>query len=206
MLSASGAAQVTVVTDREGDIYEDFACRPREVDVLIRAGQDRSLVDGSRLFAKAEALPEAGRMTVDLAAPRECPIICVSGAEGLGRRQALHSRHRARPIDLAPGRHHWPRCDPPAGRAARPRPQVDSPCSRRWRFGPRDPASSRRNTSLCAGPRLHRGVGASRAQAAAGRERVTRRSVRRRTLNCHRQPSPRRWQGACPTAPTARRS
>jgi hypothetical protein len=67
-LAAAGAACVTVVADREGDIYEDFACRPAGVEVLIRAGQDRALTDGSRLFAAAETLPEAGRMTVELAA------------------------------------------------------------------------------------------------------------------------------------------
>lgn len=68
LLAAAGAARVTVVADREGDIYEDFACKPAEVEVLIRAGQDRLLADGSHLFAKAETLREAGRMTVDLAA------------------------------------------------------------------------------------------------------------------------------------------
>lgn len=72
-LAAAGAAQVTVVADREGDIYEDFACRPCGVEVLIRAGQDRRLADGTHLFAKVEALPEAGRMMVDLAAtPGRC--------------------------------------------------------------------------------------------------------------------------------------
>jgi len=67
-LVASGAVLVTVVADREGDIYEDFACKPRGVEMLIRAGQDRSLADGSHLFAKAEMAAEAGRMTVDLPA------------------------------------------------------------------------------------------------------------------------------------------
>jgi hypothetical protein len=67
-LAAAGAACVTVIADREGDIYEEFACRPAGVEVLIRAGQDRALSDGSRLFAKADSLPEAGRMTVDLPA------------------------------------------------------------------------------------------------------------------------------------------
>ena len=67
-LAVAGAAQVTVVADREGDIYEDFACKPESVEVLIRAGQDRRLVDGSLLFTKAGTLPEAGRMTVQLAA------------------------------------------------------------------------------------------------------------------------------------------
>jgi hypothetical protein len=67
-LAAFGAAKITVIADREGDIYEDFACRPLEVEMLIRAGQDRKLADGSRLFAATENLPEAGRMTVELAA------------------------------------------------------------------------------------------------------------------------------------------
>lgn len=66
-LVPSGAARITVVADREGDIYEDFACKPHDVEVLIRAGQDRALADRSRLFAKAATLAEAGRMTVELA-------------------------------------------------------------------------------------------------------------------------------------------
>jgi hypothetical protein len=67
-LAAVGAACVTVVEDREGDIYEDFACKPTGVEMLVRAGQDRRLEDGSRLFAKPATLPEAGRMSVDLPA------------------------------------------------------------------------------------------------------------------------------------------
>ena len=73
-LAAAGAAQVTVVADREGDIYEDFACKPAAVEVLIRAGYDRLLADGSHLFAKAETVAEAGRMTIDLAAAPGRPV------------------------------------------------------------------------------------------------------------------------------------
>lgn len=60
------AAALTVVGDREGDIYEAFAFRPAGVELLIRAGQDRALSDGTHLFAATEGLAEAGRMTVDL--------------------------------------------------------------------------------------------------------------------------------------------
>jgi hypothetical protein len=67
-LKAAGAACVTVVADREGDIYEDFACKPDGIEMLVRAGQDRKLVDGSRLFARSESLAEAGRMHVELPA------------------------------------------------------------------------------------------------------------------------------------------
>ena len=67
-LAGVGAACVTVVSDREGDIYEDFADKPSAVEMLVRAGQDRRLADGSHLFAKTGMLPEAGRMAIDLPA------------------------------------------------------------------------------------------------------------------------------------------
>ena len=67
-LAAMGAACVTVVSDREGDIYEDFADKPGAVETLVRAGQDRRLADGSHLFAKTRMLSEAGHMAVDLPA------------------------------------------------------------------------------------------------------------------------------------------
>jgi hypothetical protein len=67
-LAACGAACVTVIADREGDIYEDFALKPAGVEVLIRAGQDRALVGGARLFTRTTDLAEAARMTVELPA------------------------------------------------------------------------------------------------------------------------------------------
>ena len=45
-LLEAGAARVTAVADREGDICEMFACRPEGMDVLVRAAQDRVLADG----------------------------------------------------------------------------------------------------------------------------------------------------------------
>ncbi len=63
----AGAARVTVIADREGDIYEAFALRPYGTDLLIRAAQDRSLEDGGQLFAALDALPQAGQ--ADLALP-----------------------------------------------------------------------------------------------------------------------------------------
>lgn len=67
-LAEAGAACVTVVEDREGDIYESFAFRPANVEKLVRAAQDRSLADATSLFSKAQSWGEAGRMTVDLPA------------------------------------------------------------------------------------------------------------------------------------------
>ncbi|HEY3949956.1 IS4 family transposase [Phenylobacterium sp.] len=67
-LIEAGAACVTVVEDREGDIYECFAFKLAGVEKLVRAAQDRRLADGGSLFAKADAWAEAGRMSVDLPA------------------------------------------------------------------------------------------------------------------------------------------
>jgi hypothetical protein len=67
-LAEAGAACVTVVEDREGDIYECFAFKPANVEKLVRAAQDRCLADGGSLFSKADAWDAAGRMSVDLAA------------------------------------------------------------------------------------------------------------------------------------------
>ncbi len=64
----AGAACVTVIADREGDIYEQFACRPTEVEMLIRAKHDRPLADGTWLFACTDNLPELGRETIMLPA------------------------------------------------------------------------------------------------------------------------------------------
>lgn len=62
------ARQVTVVADREADIFEAFARRPASVDLLVRAAQDRSLGDGGRLFAQADAQAPVARATLDLPA------------------------------------------------------------------------------------------------------------------------------------------
>lgn len=67
-LAEAGAACVTVVEDREGDIYECFALKPAGVEKLVRAAQDRTLAGGGSLFAAAEALPRVGSMSVDLPA------------------------------------------------------------------------------------------------------------------------------------------
>lgn len=67
-LGVAGALGVTVVADRESDIYEALALKPAGVDVVIRAAQDRVLEGGDRLFRHLAAAPEAGRFAVDLPA------------------------------------------------------------------------------------------------------------------------------------------
>lgn len=73
-LMDAGALCVTVLADREGDLYEALAQMPAGVDLVIRATHDRLLVGdgedkaGVRLFAHLAAMPEAGRFEVDIAA------------------------------------------------------------------------------------------------------------------------------------------
>lgn len=67
-LSEAGALRVTVVADRESDVYELLAQRPSETELLIRASQDRVLVEGGPLFERVAGAPEAGRTAVDLPA------------------------------------------------------------------------------------------------------------------------------------------
>lgn len=65
----AGAQRITVIADREGDIYEAFALRPAETELLVRAAQDRSLgQEEGLLFAALDALAEAERADLDLPA------------------------------------------------------------------------------------------------------------------------------------------
>jgi len=63
------AAMVTVIDDREADIYEKWARLPDErTHLLTRASRDRGLADGGRLFATLAGFAEAHRYTLDLPA------------------------------------------------------------------------------------------------------------------------------------------
>ena len=67
-VSAAGAAAVTVVADREGDIYAAFASRPAAVELLVRAQTERALADGGHLFTHLDKLPVEARFPLDLPA------------------------------------------------------------------------------------------------------------------------------------------
>lgn len=62
--------KTTLVGDRENDIYSCFARRSAGVDLIVRAAQDRALVEDASLFARAAALPELTRMQVKVAPRR----------------------------------------------------------------------------------------------------------------------------------------
>ena len=53
----AAAAAVTVVADREGDIYELFARTPAGIELIVRAAQDRRLAGGGRLSQALAAAP-----------------------------------------------------------------------------------------------------------------------------------------------------
>jgi hypothetical protein len=60
------ASSITVVADRESDIYEAFAFLPDGVDLLVRVAQDRTLDDKRSLFACTAARHRAGHTTVQV--------------------------------------------------------------------------------------------------------------------------------------------
>ena len=65
----SAAAMVTIIADRESDIYEEWARLPdARTQLLTRAAQDRCLADGSKLFAALSEFPETHRFELELPA------------------------------------------------------------------------------------------------------------------------------------------
>jgi len=114
----AGAAAVTVIADRESDIFAAFADRPAGVALVVRAAQDRSLGDGGRLFARADGLPVAARATLDLPAKsgrraRETAVALRFATVELARprngvRQGLPARVSVNLVDVR-------EIDPPAG-------------------------------------------------------------------------------------------
>ena len=51
----AGAVEIIMVSDRESDIYGLLAGRPKRVDLVVRAAQDRALDDGTCLKQAADA-------------------------------------------------------------------------------------------------------------------------------------------------------
>ena len=63
------AAMITVIDDREGDIFEKWARLPdRRTQLLSRACRDRAVAGGGNLFAVIAAFPERHRSKLDLPA------------------------------------------------------------------------------------------------------------------------------------------
>ncbi len=63
-----GAARVTVVADREADMFEFFAHRPAHVHLLVRAMHDRVLMGGGKLALEIASGPRLSYAALDLPA------------------------------------------------------------------------------------------------------------------------------------------
>jgi hypothetical protein len=65
----SAASMVTIVADRESDIYEEWARLPDwRTHLLTRACRDRTLAAGGKLYAWLDALPAQGTYSFDVPA------------------------------------------------------------------------------------------------------------------------------------------
>jgi hypothetical protein len=68
-----GAARVTVVADREADMFELFAHRPAHVGLVVRAMHDRALAGGGKLAAAIAQGPCLGHAALELPARPGAP-------------------------------------------------------------------------------------------------------------------------------------
>ena len=59
------ARSITVIADRESDIYHLFANRPSNVELIVRAAQNRALEDGGLLFDALGATQQLQRLTIE---------------------------------------------------------------------------------------------------------------------------------------------
>lgn len=125
------AARLTVVSDREGDVFETFAFRPTTCGLLIRSAQDRRIggpaaerLGAAYLSELTAALPEAGRTQVELpAAPgrkaRTMTLALRFAAVALQRPvSALPSRRAALPEEVPVFVVEAREVDPPTGQPA----------------------------------------------------------------------------------------
>jgi Transposase DDE domain len=67
------ADMITMVGDREGDIYHLLARRPANVHLLVRSAQPRTLATGGLLPDYCAGLPEQARETIDVPAKGKQP-------------------------------------------------------------------------------------------------------------------------------------
>jgi hypothetical protein len=64
----AGALMITMVEDREGDIFDQFARKPAHVHLLVRAAQNRSTDDEQKLFERCAGWSAVTHRTIRVAA------------------------------------------------------------------------------------------------------------------------------------------
>ena len=74
------AAAIVAVGDRENDIYQAFARKPANVDVITRARADRKLADGGLLFAAADGFARRAVEGLRLLEERETKLEALRAA------------------------------------------------------------------------------------------------------------------------------
>ncbi len=127
----AGAASVTVVADRESDVYTLFAGKPEGVELVVRARHDRGLADGEneadgadgrRLFEALAAEPAQGRSVVKVGPRgpgdkgREATVELRARRVRIVRPSRLKKAHAAEMVEMTVVEAREP--DPPAGKAA----------------------------------------------------------------------------------------
>ena len=102
----SEASSVTMVADRESDIYELFVRRPERLDLIVRAAQDRCLSNETMLFA-ALADAEVLQTSIVKVAPRgpgdkgrEATVELRAGLVSLARPQNLKRSETRDAVEL----------------------------------------------------------------------------------------------------------
>ncbi|WP_210338402.1 IS4 family transposase [Bradyrhizobium genosp. L] len=102
----SDAAEVTMVADRESDIYLLFARKPERLDLIVRAGQDRSLLGGGTLFGALASAEVLSRSEVRVAPRgpgdkgRVATVELRAGSVHIARSQSLGQSEAAGSVEL----------------------------------------------------------------------------------------------------------
>lgn len=114
------AAMVTIIDDREGDIYEKWARLPdARTQLLTRACRDRCLADGGTLFARMAGFAEAHRYTLEVPArpgKRSARQACLAVRFGRVRiRRPGNCSDRTAPAEIELYAVEAREIDPPAG-------------------------------------------------------------------------------------------
>lgn len=99
------AAAITMVGDRESDIYDLFARRPANVHLLCRSAHPRATATGDLLPEHCAGLPEAGRMTIEVPPKgkqkaRQATVTVRFGAIELKRPAGVGAGAQARSVAL----------------------------------------------------------------------------------------------------------
>jgi hypothetical protein len=119
----AAAAMVTVIDDREADIYEKYARLPDgRTHLLTRASRDRALADGGRLFATMAGFAEAHRYMLDVparAGKRSARQACIAVRFGRVRiRRPAHCSDPHAPLEIELFAIEARELGPPAGEKA----------------------------------------------------------------------------------------